>query len=65
MADNLDLQTRRRRLGLNQWQVAQFLGIKRAAYISEFETSDRKLPNSLTRADYEALLDRLEREGAA
>lgn len=60
MPDNLDLQTRRRRLRLDQWDIAERLGLSRRAYISEFETRDRKLPHGLGRADYERILDEIE-----
>lgn len=60
-SDNLDLQARRRRLRLNQWDMAEKLGLERQAYISEFETGRRKtFPNGLGRADYERVLDQLE-----
>lgn len=64
MPDNMDLYTRRRRLRLRQWEVAELLGLgPRGAYVSEFETGRTgKFPkrSGVTRADYERLLDRLE-----
>lgn len=69
MSDNLDLQTRRRRLRLNQWDIASALGLGRAAYVSEFETGkERKTlyPNGMDdtqfRRAYERVLDQLEAE---
>ena len=65
MTDNLDLQTRRRRLRLNQWDIARELGLGRAAYVSELETGKRvSFPNGLGRADYERVLDQIEAQRA-
>lgn len=67
MTDNLDLQTRRRRLRLNQWDIARELGLSRPAYVSEFETGkERKTlyPNGMDdaqfRSAYERILDEIE-----
>lgn len=66
MTDNLDLQARRRRLRLNQRDIAERLGLARAAYVSEFETGLRaSFPNGLGRADYERVLDQIETQRGA
>ena len=60
--DNRDLAHRRQRLGLNQPHIANFFGFS-FPELSKFETGKRKhddLPGNRTRADYEALLDKLE-----
>jgi hypothetical protein len=71
MPDNLDLQIRRRRLRLNQWDIAREFKLNRAAYISEFENGkERKeiYPNGMDdaqlRVAYERYLDQIEAQRA-
>lgn len=59
--DNLDLQARRKRLGLTQTDLAALLGVADYTRLSRFETSNRALPNNLTRSDVERVLDTYER----
>lgn len=59
--DNLDLQVRRKRLGLTQSELAAILGVADYTRLSRFETSDKALPNDLTRADVERALDTYEK----
>lgn len=61
MTDNLDLQLRRKRVGLNQRAVAKALGLTRPAYISDFENGHSCLPHGLDRKDYEAVLTAAEK----
>lgn len=58
--DNLDLATRRKRLGWRQGDIAQQLGAPQSA-VSNFENGKqehRRVP--ITRPEYEAALDALE-----
>lgn len=62
---NLDLRKRRKVLGISLDEIGSLLGGVDTAALSRFERGYRDgLPNGLTRADYEALLDRLESERA-
>lgn len=64
VVDNLDLQMRRKRLGLTQSQLAAILGISGKqphVSISLFETSNRVIPGGMTRSDVERALDTYEK----
>ena len=59
--DALDLQARRKRLGLRQSAVAEMLGVAESS-LSEFENGVRQsLPRGLGRKEYEALLTKQEK----
>lgn len=62
--DNYDLFIRRRRLGLTQRDIARALPTRVAlSAISDFENGEREdLPHGQGRPEYEAILDRIERE---
>lgn len=58
--DNKDLANRRQRVGANQPHVAHYFGFS-FPELSKFETGRRDdLPRGHTRAEYEALLEKLE-----
>jgi len=61
VADNLDLQVRRKRLGLKQRDIANVLSVAISG-VSDFENGHRDdLPHGKTRRDYEAVLTAAER----
>ena len=61
--DNLDLQVRRKRLGLRQRDVARMLGVGGTSAISSFENGDSlSLPHGQGRKEYERVLTEAERQ---
>ena len=61
VADNLDLATRRKRLGLTQQALADLLGLPDRTALSTWETRNQGLPRGLTRSDVVRALDAYER----